>query len=324
MARLFVTLLCFFYALMLAACNASAEGIESPGVVQSQTVIAAPSETFVVSTRVLSTPTLAVSPTATLETVISASTPTPGPIYEECSQGRYFTVLGNWALCDPLEDPITIINASNEIRQFSYKDYYGEKIANPCTRLHSITGDGKYLYFSLDDGCILTEPGFISSISLLRMDLADGKVSETLPASYNFESSTGNTYSLSLSPTGRRLAYIHDGESPLSLNILDLQTGRNSSYQVDGNYLDGGSFTWSQDGTKLAFMLLREENYDQFISMGFVDLLQDNSLVTFIKDQSYEWIISKVEITSTGIKISPPGEDPLFYEFKSKTLSPIK
>src|SRR6185503_9431105 len=164
------------------------------------------------------------------------------------------SVRGNWALCTPFTDSITIINTSNDTWQFSYKSYYGRELPNPCTRLNYITNDQSYLYFSLVSDCMMSEPGFDFSIGVFRWNLINGDVKEILKASYDFDSYSGNYYTVSISPTGRRMAYIFPQKSPLFLNILDLQTGENHSLPLEEKYRYGGRFKWSEDGTKLVFM----------------------------------------------------------------------
>jgi len=269
------------------------------------------------------TPTAIVQFFQTQEATVKVTkSPTP-PTYDECSQWNLLTVDQNWALCDPSADPIMFINKSNQICQFSYKAHYGKKILNPCTQLLYSTYDGKYLYYSLDDECIRTEPGFVFSIGVFRINLDNGDVNEMLKASYNFEANEGNYYSESISPTGRRMAYIYPQKSPLFLNILDLQTGENRSYPLEEEYRYGGRFKWSEDGTKLVFMLERESNDEYFISMVFLDLLKNNSMVTFIRDRDPSWISSKLEVMDKGINVFPVGDTPLFYDIESGILRPI-
>jgi len=244
------------------------------------------------------------------------------PSYAECSQWDMLTKDRNWALCDPSIDPITFINKSNQLWQFSYEAHYGKKILNPCTQLLYSTNDGKYLYFSLDDECIRSEPGFVFSIGIFRINLTNGDISEILKASYDFTTNDGNYYSVSFSPTGRRLAYIYPQKSPLALTILDLQTGESHSFSLDEKYRYGGLFKWSDDGTKLAFILENESNGDYFISMDFLDISRDNSLVTFINDRYPSWISSHLEVMDNGIKVIPIDDTPLFYDIQTGILSP--
>ena len=119
------------------------------------------------------------------------------------------------------------------------------------------------------------------------------------------------------------MAYIYPQESPLSLNIVDLQTGDVRSFYLEEKFIDGGMFSWSEDGTKLAFKLSSKKDYDYFISMSFLDLMKDDSMVTFIKDKDYLWISSQLEITDDGVKIVPVDGETLFYDIETGTLKPI-
>jgi Tol biopolymer transport system component len=186
-----------------------------------------------------------------------------------------------------------------------------------------MTKDETYLYFSLDPDCELIEPGFVISVSMFRMNLLNGEVSEVLKAFYDFETYIGNYYSASISPTGRRIAYIYPQESPLTLNISDLQTGETRLFPLEEKYGSGGMFSWSEDGTKLVFMLESEKDYDHLISMVFLDLLRNDSMVTFIQDKEFRWISSKLEVMNNGINVFPVGDTPMFYDIETGILSPI-
>jgi len=168
----------------------------------------------------------------------------------------------------------------------------------------------------------MADAGFVSSISVFRMNLINGDVTEILKASYDFDSYTGSYYTASTSPTGRRLAYITDKDEPLKLNLLDLKTGDKRSFSLEDKYTFGGAYTWSEDGTKLVFRLESKTENDHFISMVFLDLLQEDSIVTFIKDKEYSWIISRIEVMDDGVTISPIDGDPLFYDIETGILSP--
>ena len=313
MKTLKATLFGFLMTIALGACNTSDNVTEIPIAVQ-------PTETALVS----ATSTTTVVPTATEQFFITQETSTATlyvPIYEDCT---WSDTLGNWALCDPFIDPITIINTSDETWEFSYKTYYDREIPYPCTRFIFLTKDETYLYFSLDTECGMADPGFVFSIGVFRWNLANGEVSEILKASYDFESYDGIYYSVSISPTGKRMAYILHQNLPLALTIFDLQTGETHSFPLDEKYNSGGMFSWSEDGTKLVFMLESEKDFDHFISMTFLDLLKNDSMVTFIKDKEFSWISSRIEVTEDGVKINSYFEDtPLFYNIRTGILKPI-
>jgi hypothetical protein len=257
---------------------------------------------------------------------LEAPTSTPGQTstanYRDCSGNMFFMSKGSWGLCHGLRDPITIINQSNQKWEFSYKEYYGRNVPNPCTRLRYLSNDENYLYFSLDAECELIEPGFVLTISLFRMNLSNGDVKEILKADYDFDSYDGNQYTISISPTGRRLAYIADQSHPLKLNLLDLNTGELKSFPLEERYILGGAYAWSEDGTKLVFTLASEKDNEHFISMVFLDTLKEDSMVTFIKDKEFRWVSSQIEVTNNGIKIDPYFDEPLFYNIETGILGP--
>jgi hypothetical protein len=315
MKKLKVALFGFLLVIAFGACNTSKETTEISMTVQptEKPIILPASDVTVIPTTVSVTP------------VVFTSTPEAHEFltYEDCSSNWISITNGNWTLCNGLENPITIMNVSGKTWQFSYNSFYGKDVKNPCTRLHHLTRDETYLYFSLDTECELIEPGFVVSIGMFRMNLLNGEVVEVLKSFYDFETHDGDYYSVSISPTGRRMAYIRHPGSPLTLTVLDLQTGEERSFPLDEKYGSGGMFTWSEDGTKLVFMLENEKDYEHFISMVFLDLLKDDSMVTFIKDKEFAWISSRIEMTDNGVKIAPYFDIPLFYDVETGILSQI-
>ena len=324
MKKTIVSLLEFLFVILFGACNASSETSEV--LVTAQPTESAFNSSTSTALLVPTVDPLTPSAVAQFFQTLEANTSTPEPTstanYRDCSGNMFFMSRGSWGLCHGLRDPITIISQSNQKWQFSYKEYYGRQVPNPCTRLLYLADDEKFLYFSLDAECEMIEPGFISSIGVFRMDLSDGEVSEILKASYDFDSYTGYYYSASISPTGRRLAYIFNKNQPLKLNLLDLKTGEANSLLLDKKYVFGGRYQWSDDGTKLVFMLENIANNEHFISMTYLDISKDNSMITFIHDKEFRWIISQIDVTDAGVKISMVDEQPLFYDPNAGILSP--
>lgn len=325
MKKSIVSLFGFLFVIVFGACKVSGKTSEIPVTVRStETAFISPTSTapFVPTVDPL-TPSAIAQFFQTLEAKTSTPEPTATENYRDCSGNMFFMSRGRWGLCHALRDPITIISQSNQKWQFFYKEYYGTPVPNLCTRLLHLTDDEKFLYFSLDAECEMIEPGFIASIGMFRMDLSDGKVSEILKASYDFDTDAGYYYSTSVSPTGRRLAYIFNKDQPLKLSLLDLKTGEINSFPLDIKYTFGGQYRWSEDGTKLVFMLESVANYDHFISITYFDILKEDSMVTFIADKEYRWIISEIEVTNTGVKISMVKEESLFYDPATGILSSI-
>jgi len=321
MKKLRVALFSFLLTIAFGACNASGNVTEIPIAVQpTERAFVLPTST---QTLVPTTDPLTPSAIAQFFHTQEATTLTPEtpyvPSYEDCT---WSDALGKWALCDPFVDPIMIINISNQTWEFSYQTHYGREIPYPCTRFIFLTKDETYLYFSLDTDCGMADPGFVFSIGVFRWNLNNGEVNEILKASYDFEAYDGSYYSVSISPTGKRMAYIHHQNLPLALTILDLQTGDIRSFPIEEKYTNGGMYSWSEDGTKLVFMLQSKKEYDHFISMVFLDLLKDDSMVTFIENKEFSWISSRVEVTDTRVNIDPYFDAPLFYDIETRILSP--
>jgi len=324
MKKTIISLFWFLFVIVLGACSASSGTSEVPIAVQptDTAFISLTSTAPIVPTVDPLTPTAIAQFFHTLEAITITPEATAIPNYDECSQWGLFASNDDWTLCNPMVDPITLIDKANQFWQFSYKAHYGKEVLDHCTRLLYSTDDGNYLYFSLDADCIMADPGFVSSISVFRINLINGDVSEILKASYDFGSYTGNYYTVSISPTGRRLAYITDQDRPLKINLLDLKTGEKHSFSIEDKYTFGGAYTWSEDGTKLVFRLESKTDNDHFISMVFLDLLKKDSMATFIKDKEYSWIISRIEITDHGVKVTPIDGESLFYDIETGILSP--
>jgi hypothetical protein len=253
---------------------------------------------------------------------------TPGVYFDYCKEWGELISDGKWALCTDFRDPVIFIDQSNQTWLFSYKSFYGQDI-DPfflCTELLHTTKDGVYVYFSLPEECMLTEPWFPSMIGLFRMNLTNGKVDRILGENYDFQNHSGLTYDVSISPTGRRMAYIANETPPLTLNILDLKTGENRSLQLESKYIYGGLFEWSEDGTKLALKLLskpKDEYGDDLISFAFLDLLKTDPIVTFIQEKEFFWITAEMDVTELGVRVKVYDESPMFYDLKTGILSTI-
>ncbi|NJC94976.1 MAG: hypothetical protein C3F07_19435 [Anaerolineales bacterium] len=113
------------------------------------------------------------------------------------------------------------------------------------------SNDGNYVYASFDphtDG--YWEP-FHHGIVLYRLDLGTGQISEVLLLS----KSDWIFYSLAFSPNDRRLAYIVTDKSPVVLNIRDMQTGDEQSFEFDSKYNTGGGFLWAPDSQSVVFSI---------------------------------------------------------------------
>jgi hypothetical protein len=148
----------------------------------------------------------------------------------------------HWAFCQVGEK---VVNRSNLRWDLAISDLFGEDGLNYGVKPLFWTQDNKYLYFApyhLMDW--ENEKTYELYFALERMDLETGKIDIVLPLTDGFYT----FYMLSISPTGRRLAYSNGG----SLSILDLKTGAEVSFPTW--YSFASDFSWSPDGTELTFL----------------------------------------------------------------------
>ena len=155
------------------------------------------------------------------------------------------------------------------------------------------SNDGKYVYVSVNphtDG--YWEP-FHQGFALYRLNLESGQIGETLPLDEN----DWKYYSLSFSPNDSWLAYIMTDQSPVILNIRDVQTGIDQSIEFDPKYNSGGGFVWSPDGQKLVFSITQyDPNIPGLVATSVIMWDSETSnITTLIKDNEevlvpVEWV----------------------------------
>jgi Tol biopolymer transport system component len=114
--------------------------------------------------------------------------------------------------------------------------------------------DGRTLYFTVN----LDAQGYVpfnDGVGLQRLDLRTGEVEEILPAGdFSRSGCCPNWSAFSLSPDGRRLAYITTNGRKLLLVLRNTATGGESRLWLAG-YSSAGSMAWSPNGDWLAFAM---------------------------------------------------------------------
>lgn len=113
------------------------------------------------------------------------------------------------------------------------------------------SNDGTYVYVFANPHTDGYWESFHQGIVLYRLTLETGQISEVLPLG----KSDWIFYSFAFSPNDRRLAYIMTDQSPVILNLRDMQTGDEQSFEFDSKYNTGGAFIWSPDSQKLVFSI---------------------------------------------------------------------
>ena len=105
-----------------------------------------------------------------------------------------------------------------------------------------------------------------------------------------------------------------------ALMLEQLQFASISDYDFKINDL---KIEVKNDSALATFMLESTATYEQFISIVYLDILKDNSMVTFMDEKEYHWIRADMNVSEAGVQISIPGEDPLFYDVNTGIVSTV-
>jgi hypothetical protein len=209
------------------------------------------------------------------------------PFTEVCGHMPYSWDMssdGNWAVCDS-SPGIHVVSRNGADWEFSYDEFFGTEFYG-FTYIAAWTLDGRYLFF----GPMATIDGIYpfpdNAMALLRMDLQTGQVQTILSGNRDYDQP--RFYALSVSPTGRRVAYIfyENYLAPIDIQILDLRTGEAQVISLDPLYSDGGWFSWSDDGIELTLSV-----FDRGSSQHY-HLTYDMLTLNLIDSQAYvpPWI----------------------------------
>ena len=209
------------------------------------------------------------------------------------AQGFRSSPNGQWMEVFCSQDTIEIVRM-DETRKWEVSS---DTLINPYTEyfggVNHWSNDGAYAYIDFDphtDG--YWEP-YHQGIVLYRLNLETGQISEELPLG----KSDWIFYSLAFSPNDRRLAYIVTDKSPVILNVRDIQTGDEQSFEFDPKYNTGGGFVWSPDSQRLVFSITQFDTTTyEYIATSIILWDKDTSKITeLVKDhqsrlQATEWI----------------------------------
>jgi hypothetical protein len=198
-----------------------------------------------------------------------------------------FSPSANWYICGDGYG-FEVMHRDGTSWSFSPKEDYGIEYYGDIRLIHW-TRDEKFLYFAVMNPLDGPGPITINAEALFRMELADGKIT-TILGSLDYDAIEG-FYSLSISPTSRRLVYskspfYRDVPHPKSLHIVDLQSGEETVLPIEARYNTIGRFVWSNDGLLLAYKLYNTsfEGYCEYsYSIRLLDLT-DFTSITIVKD----------------------------------------
>jgi Tol biopolymer transport system component len=137
-------------------------------------------------------------------------------------------------------------------------------------------GDNHVLLWTPDDHFLYVAPyvppvsyggrQFYAALDVWRLDLTSGFVKSLfIRGQMPYES---YFYDLSVSPDGKRLAYVNQWQIPLMLDLLSLSNGQQTELKIADTNLDqrkfgtAGELVWSQDGQRLAYKLITSDSTD--------------------------------------------------------------
>jgi len=289
----------FFLIILLTACGASATTKPTKEIRDTpnqSTEIPSPTS-FITNTPIPPSPTTQIPMTATLQVL-------QNKLDKYCKHGQAWGVElspnDQWKAVFCSYDIIEIVR-NDESKNWELSS---DTLINPYTEYFASvshwSNDGNYVYVSFDphtDG--FWEP-FHQGVVLYRLNLETGQISEVLPLG----KSDWIFYSFAFSPNDRRLAYIVTDKSPVTLNIRDMQTGDEQSFEFEPKYNTGGGFIWSPDSQMLVFSITQFDtsNYEYVATSVVLWEREKPTTTTLIKD--FEKALVPVEwLDQTRIKL---------------------
>jgi hypothetical protein len=202
-------------------------------------------------------PTVSNTPTIqdTLEPIVEVRM-TSVAYYEKQCDGYFMSEFmspdQNWALCGDTEK-ITAIGKDGIRWNFSVIEKYGVQSFEPEIAPVYWAPDNQYVFIKYShvvDGAFIYD----STVALWRMNLRDGSVSEIIKPVIEDGHLNGHFYAVTISPTGRRMAYVDQLSLPV-LVIVDMNSGEVTKIKIPKPYTNAGDFSWTPDGTELIFEL---------------------------------------------------------------------
>lgn len=231
----------------------------------------------------------------------SLATATQQALHEKfesyCASGRamafQFSPDGEWVEVVCSYDTLAIVHVDEGTKW----DISSDTLINPFTdyfvSISHWSSDGQYAYTSPDphtDG--YWEP-FHQGVALFRLNLETGEIVEVLPLGKD----NWIFYSYAFSPDGSTLVSIVTDKSPVTLNVRNLQSGAEQSFNFASKYNTGGAFVWSPDGEKLVFSVTQyDTSTAQYVATSILLWDRQTSEITeLIKDhpdrmQVIEWM----------------------------------
>ncbi len=282
------------------------------------------------STTPFPTYTLTITPTpipVDLSDLTSIAQVTQEPLFEKyCATSGYrYFFNDQWGVCDLDDNNFIVFGIDGRTWQFSYTKLGMAHIdlgSEYYTRTIYWTQDGTFAYFApFPRNYDPLSPFYGDGTALLRVNLINGDIQTILP-------DVNHYYSISFSPTGRRMAYskLNFENRPLDLVIQDLQSGALNHLEQDQKYSQAGEFIWSSDGLKLAYKLIIDgDECSRKFSIRLLDInamssttIIDDTQVNTCQESDPTFYID--EVTDNSVVLEQHG-DVWTYNISTKHLT---
>lgn len=243
--------------LLLAACGASQPTVTPSLVADTPTASRVP--TWTITPTITNLPTSRPKPTLDLENITFKVNYLFDYPEENILDNPYLLVSPNKKLLVNHAITLSIMNMDGEVFLEIHPSIGTEIFLGHFWSEVRWSLDSKYVFFSM----VPVHPCyFCDGLGYWKLDVVTGEYIEVLPI--RSQPRDGFYESLELSPNQTKLAYISLWMRPLSLFILDIETGVTQKYPLNPKSQTAGEIVWSPDGQKLIY----SSSEDQFIDFN--------------------------------------------------------
>ena len=280
-------LISFFLIYLLAACADTSGSVPTATLTAAYPATWTPRPTVTAYPAPTRRPTLGKIIPPTTPDVTEAAHATLQASFGGCdpSDANKLSPKKDWYICGSGHD-FAVTNKDGTAWRFSAQKEFGVEYHGDFSLLHWTT-DEKFLYFAIQNQIEGNTPLATNAEALFRMDLSSGTV-KTVLGSIAANPQNQNFYTVSISPTSRRLAYA-SGDPQDELHLVDLQNSGEKVIPIEPEYTQIGGFAWSEDEIWLAYKLYTQRSGagKYFYSIRLLNLT-DYSAITFVKNMTVD------------------------------------
>lgn len=297
------------FIILLSACSSSSQQEITPTFHTIPTLVTTKTPTKIVS---------GATPTASkiVQTLTKDNTAVLSKLLPNCGDTE-LSPSQNWAtgFCNNDETWIVEVNQTAKWA-ISYGEYYGRKAdsGNGIIAPFYWSLDNKYLYLTIQRG-VSGPIYFVDGWGLIRLDLANGSITETLsPIQHQY-------YSFSLSLDGKYLAYVLQPAESLTVNVINLETDKAENHNLTPEYNQAGRILWSPNMSKIVLgqaIIDDTEIKPNSFSVVVINLADDSRQI-LVSDNSVQ-ITPKTWVDENMIELSDTDGKVWVYNFRDKTM----